>query len=318
MASTSECARCARPDPTLGVVCPTCAAKVIKQLTQLADLVAEVETTVARQARYGPPTFGGFSSEPPEPANRTARDAAWAAGNTVVVWMAEVARLRGAPLPGREPLQRAPVGPLCTWAARVRLLHQACGHASCDAIRGLRLASTISVEPHPIARAARWLAEQLDWLRHREHADEAFGELEYAAAAIRRAVDTNSPRWYAGPCGGEREDGEPCDADLYGHVGAEILRCGACGSWTYAADRRAWLLDKAEDVLGTSAQLAAAATSLGYEGVTGARVRGYAHRGRIVAHGVDEWARPTYRFGDLLALLDVADTPTDQSRGQVA
>lgn len=319
MASTTECVRCTRPDPTLGVVCATCAAKVLKQLMQLADLVTEIDTTVARQARSGPPTVGGVTADPPEPANRAARDAAWAAGNTIVVWMVEVARLRGTPLPGREPLQRAPIGPLCRVATPKRWeVRQGCGHQSCDTIRGVRPTSTMPPPTHPIARAARWLAEQIDWLRHRQDADEAFAELVYAAAAVRRAVDTNSPRWYAGPCGGEQEDGEPCPADLYGHVGAEILRCGTCGSWTYAADRRAWLLDKAEDVLGTAAQLAAAATSLGYENVTSARVRGYAHRGRIVAHGMDEWARPTYRFGDLLAILDAADTPNDRSRTQVA
>ncbi|HEY0642293.1 MAG TPA: hypothetical protein VGD39_02660, partial [Nocardioides sp.] len=220
MPSTSECARCARPDPTLGVVCPTCTAKVIKQLVQLADLVREIDTTVARQARSGPPTVGGVTAEPAEPANRAARDAAWAAGNTVVVWMLEVARLRGAPLPGALPLQRAPIGPLCRVASPRRWeVRQGCGHPSCDAVRGLRPAVIVPPAVHPIARAAQWLAEQLDWLRHREDASDAFGELEYAAAAVRRAVDTNSPRWYAGPCGGEQEDGEPCPADLYGHVG---------------------------------------------------------------------------------------------------
>lgn len=308
--STPECARCGKPDPTRGYICSSCTDKVTRQLRQLADLVSEVETTAARQARTGPPTAGGVTADPPEPANLTAADAGWAAGNTVVAWMIEVATLRGVPLPA-PPTARAGIGPLCPPAERAIYGHRPCDHGSCAAIRGRTPA-------HPIARAALWLVDQMDWLRHRDVADDALAELEYAAAIVRRTVDTRSPRWYAGPCGGVTDSGGECTADLYGHVGAEILRCGACGSWTYASERRAWLLERVEDVLGTAAQLAAAATSLGYEAVTSARIRGYAHRGRIVAHGSDQWARPTYRFGDVLDLLDAADTPKDQSHVQVA
>lgn len=320
--SAPECARCGRPDPTRGYICTTCTDKVARQLRQLADLAGDVETTVARQARTGPPTAGGVTADPAEPANRTAADAEWTAGNTLVVWMGEVARLRGVPLPAR-PVAGWQIGPVCLAAERARHGHRPCPHRSCTEVgvmmRDGRLAKPMAATTqHPIARAALWLVDHLDWLRHRAEADDALAELEYAAAIVRRTVDTRSPRWYAGPCGGTATTGAECLADLYGLVGAEILRCGACGSWTYAADRRAWLLDRMEDVLGTAAQLAAAATALGHEGVTSARIRGYAHRGRIVAHGVDQWARPTYRFGDVLDLVGVPDTPRDQSRVHVA
>jgi hypothetical protein len=154
--------------------------------------------------------------------------------------------------------------------------------------------------PKHVGECMRWLAkeEQIRWLRYRAEVAEAFDELDYAAQLVIRTIDAPASRWYAGPCGC---DG--CEADLYGRAGAKTLHCRDCGAQAHADDRRQWLLRQADNTLGTAAELARFVTAMRSELVTSAQVRGLAHRGRITAHGTDRLGRPTYRVGDVLAVL---------------
>lgn len=154
---------------------------------------------------------------------------------------------------------------------------------------------------HPTARAAAWLADHLGWLRMRREATEAFDELADAVSLLRRTVDNPGVRWYAGPCRVDL-DGAECDGELYARPGAAWVGCPACGTRHDADERRAWLLREARDQLLHAGWMAAALSALGEE-VTAAQIRSYAHRGRILAHGVDERGRPTYRVGDVLDLI---------------
>lgn len=155
-------------------------------------------------------------------------------------------------------------------------------------------------EPPPSAgrNLMRWLARQVDWLRYRQEAGEALDELDYAARLVERAIDAPTQHWYAGRC---FEDG--CEADLYARPDAMIVRCRECGTEHDADQRKAWLLDQAHDVLGTATEISRFVSSMRGELVTSAQVRGLAHRGRIAARGADRSTQPTYRVGDVVAVL---------------
>lgn len=152
--------------------------------------------------------------------------------------------------------------------------------------------------PSPGPLLLRWLAEQTGWLRYRQEGGEALDELGYAARLVVRAVDAPAVHWFAGRC-----LFEGCQSELYARTGAETIRCRECGFDHVADDRRRWLLQEAQDVLGTATEIARFVSSMRGDMVTAAMVRGYAHRGRFVAHGVDRDGRPTYRVGDVLVVL---------------
>lgn len=308
MTTTHTCAWCTRPDPSGGYVCPDCYGPVGKALRDLIRVAGEPEVNIARLARYGAKD-GPRSAEPPIPVDLEASSAAWAAAHVVVTWMDHIATVRRVALP--KPLRR-PVGPLCAgagWAA----LPGRCGHASCDAIRHHR-------PEHPVAAAARFLVDQLPWLRRSPDASDAGEELLGAAAAVTQLIENPADRWYAGTCW-EPIDGDPdhrCQTELYPRPGVTWIRCPGCQTVHQTGPRIRMLLDEARDVRGTATQLATAAARLGRP-CTAGQLRAHANRGRLLPATValpdgvegpqevdrDEWNRPRYRFGDVLALLAV-------------
>lgn len=158
--------------------------------------------------------------------------------------------------------------------------------------------------------AARFLGEQLNWLRHREEAPEAFADLKGAARELERLVGRPRDHWYAGTCwadlGELDEHDEPlrCQQELYAPKGARTIRCRECGAEHDADGRREWLLDEARNTLAHAELIARALTALGIEKVTGSRVRNLADRGRLAVHGHDQAGRPMYRVGEVLDLID--------------
>lgn len=151
--------------------------------------------------------------------------------------------------------------------------------------------------PHRGTNIMHWLARQCDWLRYRQEAAEALDELDYAARLIMQVIDSPTPYWYAGRC-------DNCGEGLYARTGAETVNCRTEGCYaTYGAkDRKAWLLDYANDSLATAAEIARFVSAMRGEMVTASMIRGLAHRGRIIPHGVVNRA-PTYRVGDVIAIL---------------
>jgi hypothetical protein len=311
-------------DPTDANVCRRDIADLARRLrTHVVDVAAEVETTIARQARYGerggtqrpadddgdavsdfvnramPVGVFGWpaSKERPKrnalietrlPYQPGAEKRAHAAEGTIVTWARHVAEERGIGTPMPGPVQ----GPLCRagWG---------CNHRTCDLIRARSI-------DHPAARAATFLLDHLDWIRHRPEAAEAVDELNAAAATLQRVVDSPPALAYAGPCWNELGDGERCEFELYAVEGRNSVTCQGCGEDHDLAARRRWLLGEAQDALATAATLAAALSSLDTP-VTSSMIRNYADRGRIVAHGHDRQGRPLYRVGDVVDVLaDVA------------
>jgi hypothetical protein len=278
------CERCCKPVPDTAYVCQACGRALARALDEAAGIVEDAVATAARQARYG---TGGRAAGDQMPFNFPAADAVWAAGNVLTTWARHVAETRGCG-PGRP---RPPAGPVC------RTAHASCSHLTCQAIR-------IRHVPHPVARAARWLATQIDWLRHRREALEAVDELHDACALLRRTADRPPAHWYAGPCLAQvPEEPYQCKADLYALPGASAVRCRECGTGHDAGERREWLLREARCSLANATLIATALTALGLK-VTPSMVWNYASRGRIVAHGQDERGRPVYNVGEVIDIVE--------------
>lgn len=317
----AECSICG--DPTDATVCRREIAATETALRQVVALAGEVETTVARLARYGeqggrpgtpveteagedsderrplPVMVHGWVARLDKPVRGALietdlpylpgkRDQVNDAGTRITTWARHVCEERGIGVPRPGPI----TGPLCRsgWG---------CNHLSCDLIRAR------TVDPG-VARAARFLLTQLDWIRHRPEADEVVEDLQAAAGVLRRCVDAPPRLRYAGPCWEQAEDGGQCDVELYALDDAATVRCPGCRSVHDMGLRRVWLLQEAQDALANAATLAAALSSLDKQ-VTSSMIRNYADRGRIVAHGHDQQGRPVYRVGDVLDVLaDVA------------
>ena len=298
MTSDTTCDLCGEPVRDTAYVCPRCTADTARYLTDVVKVASEVETTVARLARYSDRHGRGVPEErepgeekmpnglrpTPLPFEPGARQRGDLAMNDIVTWARHVAEERGVPatLPGPA------FGPLCGSQG-------VCRHESCSVIHARSV-------PHPVARAATYLLGNLEWLRYRREAEEAMTVLSAAGATLVRIVDAPPPLWYAGPCYTLQDDGGTCMEELYARTDDGTVKCPACKQRHDVFERRVWLLREADDVLAHASLIAAALTVLDRK-VTSSMVRNYADRGRIQARGVDERGRPVYRVGDVRAVV---------------
>ncbi|MFC3504823.1 hypothetical protein ACFOOK_28180 [Micromonospora krabiensis] len=299
MTTDTTCDLCGEPVRDTAYVCPRCTANTARYLRDVITAAAEVETTVARLARYsdrhgraqpeewepGEVKMPGGLRPTPLPFDPGARQRGDRASSDIVTWARHVAETRGV-----YPSMPGPAfGPLCGSQG-------ACRHESCSVIWGKRV-------PHPVARAAAFLLGHLEWLRYRQEAEEAMTVLAAAGATIVRIVDAPPALWYAGPCWAEKLTDQyaptgRCEEELYARTDDGTVKCPACKAWHDVRERRVWLLGEADDVLAHAALIAGALTVLDRP-VTSSMVRNYADRGRIQARGVDERGRPLYRVGDV-------------------
>jgi hypothetical protein len=133
----------------------------------------------------------------------------------------------------------------------------------------------------PIAKLATWLAGHVEWMRHRQEADEFLSAVDACLRVVRGLARGPSEQKYLGPCGAEpvtehvccdlhnahcEPPGElcchecteaahpdhprgascvltPCDGDVYAYRGASTGRCrnDDCKAVHSVADRQAWL-----------------------------------------------------------------------------
>jgi hypothetical protein len=126
---------------------------------------------------------------------------------------------------------------------------------------------TVPGEGDPIVLAVWFLAEHLEWARHRAEVGKLYGDIEDCVRAMRDITAGPPERKYLGPCGADREHGglcagvvcfeddftddcdcwchrgEPgrCDGDVYIRVGADVGRCRTCKTEYAERDRRTWL-----------------------------------------------------------------------------
>lgn len=147
----------------------------------------------------------------------------------------------------------------------------------------------------PIAVAAAYLADEVEWIRHQQFAAELLSDVATAHRVILGVVDPPAGRRYLGPCRGELEDGAECAGDVYARDGAREGRCRDCGSRHAVAERRAWLDGEVRRWSYTAAEISAA------YGIPGPTLRTWAHRGEIQPNG-EHRGRPTYELGPVLDL----------------
>lgn len=160
------------------------------------------------------------------------------------------------------------------------------------------------------AGMATFLAGQIDWLRAQTAGPDAIDELSAAVRAAERATDRPADRQYAGPCTATIPDTDglaaTCGADLYAHPGTDRVACRVCGTEYPLAERRAWLLEQAEDRLLPVRDLVRAIDGLGVE-LKQKTIESWVQRDRLVAHGTvplpDGRTAKTYRVGDVLDLV---------------
>ena len=319
------CPICASPLADGSVVCRRDARSLADALTVAAGHAEDAWTVIARQTRYG--AGGGARQLDPEPlaaAEHHERNPVttfgWAASierplagglrpgvippdlsasgrladttNTVTTWARHVCEQRGAELPARRPL----LGPLCE-------LGTGCPHDSCAGIRFRR-------PPSDLGEAAAWLATQLDWLRMRPEAEEAFDGLDDACQLLERLVDRPANR-------GELVGVCDCGTTLYAAHGRSHVVCPekTCELRWNVAESRDILRDALREKLFTAAEAAHLAAH--WDERTSEQIRKlinkWTERGRLTAHGwiagstgEDEARWPTYRFGDVIDRLATA------------
>lgn len=280
MTEAPTCPRpgCGRPIHDMAYVDGRCGDQLRRDLELVAKLAGEAATTVARMDRIG---HGGqrTDTEVPLPVNLGAAADHDAAVNTLTTWARHVHGESGRPLP--------------TVHTRPWCVHDSCNQRRIGRYIG-PACDALNPPDHPTAITARWLAEQVDWIRHRPEADEAFDELADACSLIVRVVDRPAERWYAGPCA--------CGGELWPAAGKATARCPECGTVHDLAARKVAMLDQLEEVWATAALCAHALVSLGVA-ANASTIRVWANRGRLAPHPEGAVGHPRYRIGSVRELI---------------
>ncbi len=153
---------------------------------------------------------------------------------------------------------------------------------------------------------AIFLAGQIDWLRAQAAGPDAIDELTAAVRTAERATDRPADRRYAGPCTADVElDGirlGTCGTDLYALPGRDTITCPTCNTQVPVTERRAWLLEQAEDRLLPVTEMARAVDGLGVP-VNRDTIKSWVRRGQLVSRGATGTAVALYRVGDVLDLV---------------
>jgi hypothetical protein len=144
--------------------------------------------------------------------------------------------------------------------------------------------------------AARVILTFLHRLATSPHAGLAVTEITGAIHRARHAIDRpNDARVYLGPC-----DNSQCRRDVYSQPESELGRCIGCSAVYDVESRRRWLLDVAQDRLGTAVEVAGLLRTAGVD-CSPAKLRGYAHRGTLPLVSRNAKGHPMYRVRDALA-----------------
>lgn len=130
---------------------------------------------------------------------------------------------------------------------------------------------------------------------------------------LRRFIEANRQRWYAGVCGHEPDPEKPeefCTRVLYASADHDEVRCPICRTIWPVAKRREILLNAARDIETNVATIARSLSVLLDEQPSQARlerrIQNWVDRGKIERRGhvdTDGRVRKTYRLGDVLDML---------------
>lgn len=184
-------------------------------------------------------------------------------------------------------------------------------------------------EHDTVETLARVLGQHLPKIATTDWADEMLRELTKLEVRLRKIVEANKGRWYAGVCGAvlDEDTGAFCTRILYADPEASEVRCPSCRMMWPVAERRRVLLELARDTETNIATIARALLVLlvRIDGNTSQaklerRIQNWADRGKLERRGsvdLDGNVRKTYRLGDVLDLLleeraKTRDTPATE------
>ena len=283
---TAECVRCGRPTAD-GYACVDETRKAAEQLRQIVDMVPAARDVAHGFDRRGASGSGG------KPASRLPLDLGATSKLDAVerelgTWARHVAAERGVPLGVT----------FCAWCvvpeAPDPKAHPggAASHGGGDDV---------------VAVLAGWLAEHLEWWRHRAEVGEFLTDVAACARVVAGIARGPAPQRYLGPCGAVRMlpdpvDDEfeyedyPCEGDIYAREGAQNGSCRLCGAQVSTDARRAWLDAEVRSHAYTAAEIAAA-----YPSIKANTIRQWLSRGLLVGHG-ELSGRPLLLLGDVLDL----------------
>lgn len=271
---------CGRPMPGDGTICRACLADLERALGDAPWAAAQLTISYSRQSRIGSGDGGRRSADTPMPYDARSSKLATDLRTTLARWAGTIAQQVG------ESLE----GPMCD---------RPCRHRSCKTVRGSRTPSGRTAD------LARWMLCHLELIRRHQAAGRIADDITRLIEAAERCIDRPADLAYSGPC-------DECDLDLYGRLGASLVRCRGCGAQYDVTERREWLLAAAEDTLAHAALIARALSRLGTN-IQANRLYVWANRGQILAHGTDTHGRPLYRIGDVLDLLARMEAKTTKA-----
>jgi hypothetical protein len=174
----------------------------------------------------------------------------------------------------------------------------------------------------PIARMAQFLAGHVEWIRHRQEADEFLGAVDACLRVVRGLARGPSEQKYLGPCGVVYEFPDPevldetCDGDVYAYRGAKVGRCRTCGAEVATSEREAWLDAEVRAHAFRDRQIADAlnisvktirswATARPESRNAAGKVTRSAAPARLIAHAYDRDGKPLYLMGAVADLAEV-------------
>lgn len=158
--------------------------------------------------------------------------------------------------------------------------------------------------PDTLTGISQWLlgprggTSNVEWLRHREEAGQAYDELTYACSALWRAVDAPAGRDSVGRC-------DDCGTDLWARENAVTVACRTCGAEYDIQKRRLAKLAERADELLTASHVRMVLAHVGWD-VTVDQISGWKAREKITAHPPadgDKHRINRYRLGDILERL---------------
>jgi len=169
---------------------------------------------------------------------------------------------------------------------------------------------------------SRWLLRHPSWVQSYSDGAALFDDIRSAVRHARSTIYGPGERAFLGICSAPVEspvgdDGDTvlveCQRDLYGAKGRPLVACPECGAQWDADERRRYMLKAMEDELLTATELSRALPNYlqrpDDKPLTASMVRGYARRGRLIAHGYAPGSGdPRYRVGDLLDILEPTAT----------
>lgn len=246
-------------------LCTACTRTLAADLTEIADLLVELEITRTRQDRIGSDDpIRRHTVDGVLPWKEAAAEAHWLLATTTLCWCRMVLDRIG---PDQADHVGATAAQWSGWLARhahlIRLMPDA---GEC--------ATEIGVSVDVARRAV---------------------DLPPAQVYVGPCDGLLPP----GPSG----VGGRCTLDLYVRGNADTVTCPDCDTEHNLDRRRTYLLAKAQDHLAPLPTISRALSSWLERQVTPSMLRGYVARNRLVSRGLDRQGRALYRVGDAVSVV---------------